>query len=335
MSVRGTFGRKGSVRTGSRGTRADSMPKVIGRLALCATVVYGSAMIVLTIVHFPRDVDLAPLSGESTNTHVAEIAESFYSKSYDPASDDIYIKTARKAAEIYNIKGQMSTFVHDYGLTGKRTLDVGAGSGLLQDVVADYTALDIASSARRFFHKPFVRASATAIPFEDDEFDVVWTIWVLEHVPKPELALQEMRRVVRDQGIIYLAPTWNCSPWTADGYEVRPYSDFDWAGKLMKVGVLAEQRLIPRPSYLVPIRFIRLAWWVMSRRSTTLRYNRLSPDFQRYWGPDSDAVNSIDSYETYLWFISRGDECLNCRTSGSEILSYERSPLIIRVRKPS
>jgi hypothetical protein len=30
---------------------------------------------------------------------------------------------------------------------------------------------------------------------------------------------------------------------------------------------------------------------------TALRYRRLDPNYEQYWMPDSDAVNSIDSHE--------------------------------------
>jgi hypothetical protein len=39
-----------------------------------------------------------------------------------------------------------------------------------------------------------------------------------------------------------------------------------------------------------------------------------------YWQVDSDAVNSIDSNEAMLWFISRGVECLNCGKNRSSFL---------------
>src|SRR3546814_11978920 len=45
---------------------------------------------------------------------------------------------------------------------------------------------------------------------------------------------------------------------------------------------------------------------------TRLRYRRLTPNYEKYWMSDSDAVNAIDSHEAMLWFLSRGDECLNC-----------------------
>jgi hypothetical protein len=47
---------------------------------------------------------------------------------------------------------------------------------------------------------------------------------------------------------------------------------------------------------------------------------------------DSDAVNSIDSHEAMLWFLSRGDECLNCEDA-SMFLPIYSTPLIIRVNK--
>ncbi len=309
------------------------MARVLSRLALCIAVVYGPVLIVLIFLHFPRDFDPVSLDDGSAVGHAAEPAESFYGETYDPASTDTYIRTARLAAEALDVKGRVNAFVSHYGLNDKRVLEVGAGSGLLQDVVSDYTALDIAPGAKRFFHKPFVQGSATAMPFKDSEFDAIWTIWVLEHVPKPELALREMRRVVKHHGFIYLAPAWNCPSWAADGYDVRPYSDLDITGKIKKASVLVRKELIPAPSYLVPIRFMRLSWWMTTRRPMTLRYNRLSPNYQKYWGPDSDAINSIDSYEAYLWFLSRGDECLNCRTYALEPFPYERWPLIVYVNK--
>ena len=52
---------------------------------------------------------------------------------------------------------------------------------------------------------------------------------------------------------------------------------------------------------------------------------------RQYWEPDSDAVNSIDSYEGALWFSSRGDECLNC--GGAPMLLPMYGPLIIRIHK--
>jgi len=58
----------------------------------------------------------------------------------------------------------------------------------------------------------------------------------------------------------------------------------------------------------------------------------LNPNYEKYWVRDSDAVNSIDSHEAILWFLSRGDECLNC-DDASVFLPMGSVPFIIRVHK--
>ena len=190
-----------------------------------------------------------------------------------------------------------------------------------------YTGLDISPNVARFYHKKFVLGSATAMPFPDDSFDGVWSIWVFEHVPNPEQAFREARRVTRDKGVMFLLPAWNCSSWAAEGYEARPYADFDLAGKLIKASIPVRSAPAFRITSLLPIRGVR----ALAARfgPTGLRYRRLTPNYEQYWVPDSDAVNSIDRYEAKLWFMSRGDECLNCE----DALLDSSSPLIIRVHK--
>jgi hypothetical protein len=53
---------------------------------------------------------------------------------------------------------------------------------------------------------------------------------------------------------------------------------------------------------------------------------------QQYWMSDSDAVNSLHRDETAMWFLSRGDECLNC---DGDLHSWEHTiePLIVRIHK--
>jgi SAM-dependent methyltransferase len=302
------------------------------RLGLGAIAFYLVLFSVLVLLNFPSATDGAPPEVQTT-AGVESQSEAFYAASYDAGSDDAYIEIARKAAAGADVEGKVKKFIRDYSLENKRILEVGAGSGLLQDLVTDYTGLDIAPTAARFFHKPFVQASVTDMPFADNEFDGVWSVWVLEHVTKPERALKEIRRVVHDGGLIFLAPAWNCDSWAAEGYEVRPYGDFGWLGKLTKTSIPVRRNVLFRLANLVPIRLARLAWWDWAKIPTTLRYHGLSPNYQKYWVPDGDAVNSIDCYETYLWFLSRGDQCLNCATPISEVLSYNRWPMILRVKK--
>ena len=294
-------------------------------VALCA-VTYLIAIGALVAIHFPyqTDVGVPP---------PPRIEQQFYEKVYsaeEAREEAKYVEIARAEANYYNMAGYVSRFIAQNHLENARVLDVGAGTGMLQDLVADYTGLDISASASAYFHKPFVQGDARALPFKDNEFDVVWSVWVLEHIPHPELALREMRRVVKPGGYIYLSPAWRTQPWVADGYDVRPYSDFGLAGKLTKASIPIRRSRLFANFYLMPIRSLRLASWKLTGRETTYHYRSLEPNYQRYWEPDGDAVNSLDCFETYLWFVSRGDSCLNFLRE-SDALRILSEPLEIRV----
>ncbi len=302
--------------------------RVVRNYLIFSVCFLASISAVLTLWYFPTQVDdLGEVSRD-------EDAEAFYESVYkmtDEGGDSEYVEYARYTADHVDMNGQVEKFVEQYGLRDKRVLEVGAGSGSLQDLVEDYTGLDIAASAARYFHKPFVQGSATDLPFQDNEFDAVWTIWVLEHVPTPERALNEMRRVVSNGGLIYLAPAWNCSSAATEGYRVRPYRDLDWQGKLIKASLPWAQSAPYQNMHVIPTRFIRFFWFRAQNSATALRYGPLNPNFETFWIADSDAVNSIDCYETLLWFTSRGDVCLNCDGLFQQALA-ECGPLIIQVQ---
>jgi SAM-dependent methyltransferase len=288
---------------------------------------------IIAAIHFPYDVD-TPLTPKEI-----EAARKYYTEAYQkPAIENQvkseyeteYLRVAQAAAEAFRIEEQVSAFVKRYNLSDRPVLEIGSGRGYLQDVAQNYTGLDISPSVARFYHKKFVLGSATAMPFPDDNFDGVWSVWVFVHVPNPEQALSEARRVTRDNGVLVLLPAWNCNSWAAEGYEVRPYSDFALAGKIIKASIPLRSLVPFRLMTLMPNRIVRS--FVARFGPTRLRYRRLSPNYEKYWVPDSDAVNSIDSHEAMLWFVSRGDECLNCEDA-SVFLPMVSMPLIIRVHK--
>jgi SAM-dependent methyltransferase len=89
---------------------------------------------------------------------------------------------------------------------GTRLLDVGAGLG---DLCAEATkrgaiatgidlAPDMVRTAReRHPGLSFLEGDAEALPFEDQAFDVATGAFVINHLPHPEQAVAEMRRVAR------------------------------------------------------------------------------------------------------------------------------------------
>lgn len=202
-------------------------------------------------------------------------------------------------------------FVTKYDLKDKCCLEIGAGAGAFQDMVPNYVGVDISEEVRRFFHKPFVVASANELPFADNSFDAVWSIETLEHIPNPERALTEMRRVLRNRGYLLLSPAWYCRPWAAKGYAVRPWADFDWRGKIIKLSIPVRNSLPWRVPRVFLWRFWRLVHFFLKRQPTSFQYRKLEPDYEHNWTSDSDAINSMDPFECILWFVSRGDFCLS------------------------
>ena len=284
----------------------------------------------LCLIYFPYSTD-APLT-TAAQTDLKKYYATAYAKQGSTVEDEnsFYVTNAKKQADQADIPGYVQKFVRKYGLENGRVLDVGAGRGYLQDIVSNYVGLDISPSAKRFFHKPFILGSATYMPVETDEFDAAWTIWVLEHVPNPEAALNELRRVVKNEGLIYLLPAWDCTPYAADGYPVRPYSAYGASGKLRKAWMPVDTYFWSVSKTLTST--LRHAAWKVDGGPTRLHYQRLTPNYDQYWMSDSDAVNSLDRDETARWFVSRGDECLNC-DAGLHAFEHTDDPLILRVHK--
>jgi len=99
------------------------------------------------------------------------------------------------------------------GLAEGRVLEVGVGSGLnlpfyragVREVVALEPAPKLIAMATRLTRASavpvrLIEASAEAIPIDDDSIDTVVTTWTLCTIPQADVALAEVRRVLRRSG---------------------------------------------------------------------------------------------------------------------------------------
>ena len=97
-----------------------------------------------------------------------------------------------------------------------RVLDLGCGRGGVMELLwhevraAVGVDPDLASLREHRAGLPLVCARGEAMPFANDSFDVVLALWVLEHLPRPEIVLQSVRRVLAPGGhFLFLTPNAN------------------------------------------------------------------------------------------------------------------------------
>jgi SAM-dependent methyltransferase len=98
---------------------------------------------------------------------------------------------------------------------GVRVLDVGCGLGTLSAAAAARGAIVtgadlaegmLAEARRRHPHIEFVLADAEALPFADAAFDVALGAFIVNHLPHPEQAASELRRVGRTVALAMWGP---------------------------------------------------------------------------------------------------------------------------------
>jgi SAM-dependent methyltransferase len=120
---------------------------------------------------------------------------------------------------------QLSQYV---SLDGAVLLDVGGGPGYFRDAFqragATYFALDADVGELAGLGEiaaGTVVGSGMRLPFADASVDVCYSSNVLEHVPDPWLMADEMLRVTRPGGIVFVSYTVWHGPW--GGHETSPW----------------------------------------------------------------------------------------------------------------
>jgi ubiquinone/menaquinone biosynthesis C-methylase UbiE len=107
--------------------------------------------------------------------------------------------------------GEVSKLKYD-----KPVLDIGCGFGEFAgvffestvEVGIDISSADLIKAKTGGKYRRLFLADARSLPFEDKSFSTVISISVLEHIPKVELALREISRVLKKGGVlIFTVPT--------------------------------------------------------------------------------------------------------------------------------
>ncbi len=156
-------------------------------------------------------------SRRSTLKRSVELLRAFRYEQPDPPR--FYTALARDSVE------QLSEYTD---LEGVLLLDVGGGPGYFRDAFraagVRYVALDAdvgELSGLGRVPDGTVLGSGMALPFRDGCVDVCYSSNVLEHVSDPWRMAEEMLRVTRPGGTVYLSYTVWYGPW--GGHETAPW----------------------------------------------------------------------------------------------------------------
>ena len=103
-------------------------------------------------------------------------------------------------------------------LEGLRLLDIGCGGGLLSEPMArlgaQVTAIDVSEKSiaaaciharAEGLHIDYRNTDSSALLGEGEQFDIILNMEVVEHVPDPQLLLQQCAQLLKPNGILFVA----------------------------------------------------------------------------------------------------------------------------------
>jgi SAM-dependent methyltransferase len=222
---------------------------------------------------------------------------------------------ARDAANYERLMGRWSRrlaplFIAHAGVAaGERLLEVGCGTGSLTFALPE--AADIASlvaidhseiylaAAQAKNRDPRIRiehGDGAALRFADHSFDRALSMLVLPSVlPRPELAVAEMRRVTLPGGVVCAAF------WDSPGGAVANRMFWDTAAALDAAAAAARDHTMARPIY-APGALSRI--WAeaglveIDERSLMIRMD--FAEFDDYWAPYASGEGMLGAYVATL-----------------------------------
>jgi SAM-dependent methyltransferase len=252
--------------------------------------------------------------------HVPDETRSYYDDWYATYTPEPYTDNMLWQRYVRRLQALVATLPRD-----ARALEVGCGGGMLQHMMPQYIGVDIAASAARFIQQPFAAASATQLPFSAQTFDVVWSIWTLEHVIDPAGMLAEMQRVVRSGGYVFLGAAWCVPDWFTRGYHLWAHAPRTLAGRILWASVYPRKWLRWLSIWLTRL------YEVGMRDARKLNYRFLLPNYVTYYQADADACVSIDVASVIIWYRARGVRCVSHRSVPSILAASHDEPLIFQV----
>lgn len=194
----------------------------------------------------------------------------------------------------FKAKGEFfRKIISDYNLEGKYILDAGCGTGQNMEFLCSkgfYIGCDVMMEALEFCQVNGIRnlfqTNLQNVALHSKAFDVVISLDVIEHVPDASTVLRELKRVLKNDGVLIIAvPAFRFlwSPHDESLSHMRRYNKRDLREcledegfEIQRIGYLYAVTFLP----VMIIRLIRKIFRKKSSQSDT--YDMVSPTINRF-----------------------------------------------------
>lgn len=111
-----------------------------------------------------------------------------------------------------------------YNLHGKRILEIGGYDGTIAEAFESINN-NIVSIDTNPCSQKVIKMDAEQLLFDDKSFDMVISVATFEHINKPEVALEEAYRVLKDDGdlVLRFSPIWTAI--NGHHYRINDYTE--------------------------------------------------------------------------------------------------------------
>jgi SAM-dependent methyltransferase len=144
--------------------------------------------------------------------------QDYYKEYYDLERNHWWFVAREKIISNY-----VKKLIKDKHLTEKefKILNVGCGPGRSSQYLSKFgqvTSIEYDKECCEFASEKtgleIINGSITQLPFQDKSFDLVCAFDVIEHVEDDQLAVNEMKRVVKEDGVIFITVPAFMSLWS-------------------------------------------------------------------------------------------------------------------------
>jgi ubiquinone/menaquinone biosynthesis C-methylase UbiE len=188
------------------------------------------------------------------------------------------------------------------GIKGRRILEIGVGGegGMLLALAQDNEVhgIDVSASAKRNCKRlgleiELLNLDTDRLPFEDDSFDVAFSFEVFEHFANPQHAIEELKRVLKPQGLLVLStPSPLVHHWPRlfypELFEEQSFREFLMINRLEILKRLGWGE--NRYKHLIPEKHLKVWNWIWLCNNMRNEKPAVLLEYGRYFWEQRDAL---------------------------------------------